>query len=1531
MDLKTHSARLIHSPHAILPAKDRRLINCEFGEDTTIADILVDSKIDLNYQPHTLTLNGKVIPIDDWDKVKVKPQDQINLRATSLGGDDSNVVATVLTIALFVYAPAISGALGWGTGRLGVAIVMIGGSMIIGALFPPSLPDIGSGVNDSPTYSLTNVGNRSRPQQPIPLVLGTHKIYPDADSKPYTEFEGEDQYLYQTFNFGHIVDNLVIADIKIGQTDIDEFDDVTYELSSGTTGQLNLFPTNVDTVAGADINDDSGSVTRTSSTETVKLGIDISGALFGVDDAGSIVKNVAVIEILYRETGTSTWLPFVTYPGGYKTEYPYGKQVSYEYDEQTGQHTEVVTGAWDVQDGQELVSNDTRKPYRNTFYIDVPIGQYDVKVRKVTADYFDDKKTCELSFAALKSYQRDNTDYSGQKRLAVRIRASGQLNGVIDSLSAIASQFIPYWNGTVWTSAATSNPAYHYLQLARGHRDANGKLLFGVGLSDGLIDIDAIKEWGTWCENKSLNCNFVYDQQNVLADVLAIPARVGRGTWSWASGKLGIVYDQENLPVTQLITMENIIEGSFSVEYQSENLADEIKVTFINPALDWQQDSVSVKGIGVINPINPAEVFIPGVTDITQAAKEANLLAARQTYGRKRVVLDMDSEALVSTRGDVVTLSHDLTSWGESSRLVSGTTTNLVLATPVTFVDGQTHYASIRYPDGTIHVRQVVGQAAGEATSITLTSPLPTAPDLETPEDFIVQFDIKNTTGKRMKIIAIEPAGTYGEIVKLTLVDDTDDYYNAEGGAYDYTEPSLFNTSNAAITNLQISEDLLTLDGTVAINLIWNSTMSIGAYLRVKEFGGSFVDHGLVYGNAHTFTMTKPTTITVELTPAAIDRSRQTGGIVTMDYTVQGLGDIPGDIPIVIPDVTGLVLNNASDLAGETFEEPDAIFTWRSSSVSQSYEISEDQPFGADTGGQDQFFRDYLFEVWVDGARVFYDTTTSTTYKFRHVDNMTSTNGPHRSFTVKVYQRGIYNNQSQRPAILTVTNPAPPVVEATATAGIEQHWVKITTPSTARDFDGYVLCGSTSSGFTPDGTNVLYRGKNTVINLDAEPDVTQYLKVAAYDVYSDAVDGLNFSNEFSVTPVAEYTYTPPDEHGVQGITFKPNDPATHEVTWTAGTGFNKTTGVETPIGSGGASYSGSELYIYWVPSSNSLSTTTNINVAVSGVILAVYRGGTDLTVGENGDAFIDGGKLLAQTVGATQIAANSINADHITANAINASHLRTDTAVITGTAQIDTAVVEEANIADAAITDAKINGVIQSASYNDTTKAGWKLDKYGNIQGQGITIYDSSGEVAFSSGGSLDWFRISGDGKPADNADVTADNTAAGIVDQGDFATLSQITPDNVSTYVAALAIKEAYIANASISTLKIQDQAVTIPSAAYTGGSMTGLTSYTNVQSLTVTSTGAPIMVDASFKTDAYITIVCLPTGGCVLGYINDSARLLRGSTVLAEFSLKDSQANFQVLDYAPVGTHTYYLQFRGAVNRSVFARAITTLEVKK
>ena len=106
----------------------------------------------------------------------------------------------------------------------------------------------------------------------------------------------------------------------------------------------------------------------------------------------------------------------------------------------------------------------------------------------------------------------------------------------------------------------------------------------------------------------------------------------------------------------------------------------------------------------------------------------------------------------------------------------------------------------------------------------------------------------------------------------------------------------------------------------------------------------------------------------------------------------------------------------------------------------------------------------------------------------------------------------------------------------------------------------------------------------------------------------------------------------------------------------------------------------------------------------------------------------------------------------------------------------------------------------------------------------GLQVLDSTGATVLSSGTSptWNWTNITGTGIPQNNATVGA---------TFDVNVTGQITPTNVSTYIASVAIKTAQIADLAVTTGKIQNlavdtlqvagNAITVPLAAYTAASI--------------------------------------------------------------------------------------------------------------
>lgn len=926
-------------PHPLRPSVDRELIFVPFIPGETIIAYLARLQIKLNSRDWLLLLNGLHIPCAHWPQTVLKGNDKLLLRAQVAGGGDSGdsnkTLRTIATIAVLAIAQQYEGA-----ARVAIAAL---GTYAAVRLFPPILPptDQLRGDNASPTYSITGGSNRARPFEPLPCVLGQHRIFPDYGAQPFTEFAGDDQYFYQVFHCG--LTDITLSQFRIGETLLTSYADYDIEESDGT-GALTLFPGNVDTAAGGSLTEAAGWVQRTSGLNATAIAVELTGFLYRSGSNG-IEQLTVDIESDYRLVGDSIWTPL----------------------------------------RYETIAHDSRKPLRWAYRLNVPSGQYEVRMRRASPDETDTRNISQIEWSQLRTYQPDTADYTGQKRVAIRIRANEQLQGQLDQLSATASLTCEAWNGSAWVAQATSNPAWIYRYWVKG-KTIGTRRAFGGGLTDADIDLAAIKEWGAWCDLKGLTCNLVFDRDQSVEQQLEIIANCGRAHPSRASGKLGIVWDQDNQLPVAFFGMMNIRRGSFRVNYARARQFDEVAINFINPELNWQADNVRALVPGVTNPVNTLTMDLMGCTDPVMAGKAANLVAAETVYRRRSITWETDIEGLPVTRGDVAGLTHDLTQWGYSGRLKAGSNSQLTLDRKVIFTVGYDHYLRLIYPDGTDDI-YLVAYVAGETDAIDLVTLIvktvwqasapqnvndevrptvtngyfyvcdvagttdvtePTWPTTEgdtvidsgvtwrnagpaqdyypdnnpadDPIDYKWFLEPQATPGKLVKITDIKPIDEH--FVRITATDEDPNYYLSELNSYTYISTAP-NTLVPSILNLEVTDSLINAGNSYAVRVIitWDVSGPYGfAIVRAAPSGNALAIVDRTFDRRSELIWNAIGNLDIEVT--AYNKRGQYGaqGVQTRSYTIVGQDRNPDDVTNarVEIDKNGPVLRwddvNAADL-----------------------------------------------------------------------------------------------------------------------------------------------------------------------------------------------------------------------------------------------------------------------------------------------------------------------------------------------------------------------------------------------------------------------------------------------------------------------------------------------------------------------------------------------------------------------------------------------------------------------------------------
>lgn len=919
--------------------------------------------------------NGREVPLALWTRLIPRHGDMVVISARGLGGGGGGkILRTVAMIAVVVvslgYGAALGAAIGFtGTtaAAVGSSLIMIGGSMLVNALLPmptPTAAKLGTGqkYESSPTYSIQGGRNRARPWEPMALVFGRHKIVPDLGAKPFTQQLNNDQYLNQLFNFGPQGSALRITDIRIGDTPITNFQGVQTQIS-GPDGWIGMFPGNVDTLQGFALSQSNGWITRTTPADTILISVDLAARLFRVADSGAIEARSVDVRIQYRRVGDTAWIErgsigatFAThywaaiiYPERVQVEYGStnradhddGDQYFYE-DPQTGN---IRTGQWQwkphpYQLGQPWqgiapdpqltppapgvrISGQQQEPVRWPVWWSVPQGQYEVRVMKVTADINESRESNETAVSQILVYQKDAADYSGQCRLAVQIKATGQLNGAIEELNAVASAACLTWNGTAWAVNETSNPAWWFLWFARGRKRPDGSRVYGGGLADAQIDIEGIKSWAIWCRRKNLTFDYVLDQKMSTAAVLQMIARAGRASMTYQTGKLGVVWDAEDLPITAMFGPFNVKAGSFKIAYVNEGTVDEVVANFINSENGWVMDEVRAKVPGVAATNNPLQLDLDGCIYKDMAGREANLIAASQVWKRRKITWETDIEGLVCTRGDVVSFSHDLTVWGYSGRMLPGSGGSTIkLQNKVPSSGGG--IVLLRDPDGnlkTVSVTSEVG-AVDELTIVTDLGgfPMPGDEGYEdcSPFDWAWQFDPIATPGRRFKVTGVAPAG---EGLRFEAVDDDPEYYLSESNPYQYTPPKDGQLLSGIVFSVNATERIVSVAGDqILVAFDWVLSRDMPALASVLVNGVERLSQ-IVPGRRAEIMVSTGDALTITITPKG---STGAGQPKSISLVVQGLlaplPAVQGLTSVFRDGLTALVWNQVSDIRQPLYE-----------------------------------------------------------------------------------------------------------------------------------------------------------------------------------------------------------------------------------------------------------------------------------------------------------------------------------------------------------------------------------------------------------------------------------------------------------------------------------------------------------------------------------------------------------------------------------------------------------------------------------
>lgn len=630
--------------------------------------------------------NGSPLLRKQWSQTVVKNGDIVSFVYLPEGGGGSNPLKLVLMIAVSVYAPqialAMGNSIGLAAGSIGMKMLSAGisflGNALVNALIPPPSPpkaqQQAAMAAPSPTYTIGAQGNQARLGQAIPVLYGTMKLYPDFAAQPYTEFENNDQYLYQLFLITQgrafiAPGNIFVEDSPISSFGAGESQyEIVYPNQTPT-----FFPTAVFNCA------------------------EVSGQeLLGNDTVGPFALNPSQTSI--NKISFDITLPkgiyYVNDEGGYDT-----RSLSFDFYVQKIDDAGVTVGPY-TQVGSATVSGRSPTPVRKTYSYDVDAGRYLVAMRRVDMKSTDQRQAHDLNWVGARGYSSETIDYGNVTLLAIKLKATNNISSQSSrKINCVAQRLlqIPSYdaetNSYTWgVEQATSSMAWAVADMCRAE--------YGAHVSESRYNINQLVALHSELLARGDEFNGVFDSSQTFWEALTIACRTCRTRPFVQGGMIHFVRDSLQTLPTALFTSRNMVKGSFKVTYimNSEDTADCVDVEYYDDVM-WKPRIVRAALSGSSN-IRPAKVRAFGITNRSQAFREGMKIVADNRYRRKEITFDTELEGHIPALGDLIAIQSDIPEWGEHGEVLSYVGGVVTSSQPLTWTEGAQHYVMLRRANG---------------------------------------------------------------------------------------------------------------------------------------------------------------------------------------------------------------------------------------------------------------------------------------------------------------------------------------------------------------------------------------------------------------------------------------------------------------------------------------------------------------------------------------------------------------------------------------------------------------------------------------------------------------------------------------------------------------------------------------------------------------------------------------------------------------------------------------------------------------
>lgn len=418
---------------------------------------------------------------------------------------------------------------------------------------------------------------------------------------------------------------------------------------------------------------------------------------------------------------------------------------------------------------------------RRTISFRVPRGRYDVRLRRITADTDSDRIFNDSVWTALRTVRYAYPlRMNGIAVTALRIKATDQMNGIVDRFNGICESVLPDWDGAAWVPQPTSNPASIYRHVLQGSANARP-------LADRRIDMQKLQSWHASCAAAAREYNGVVDYDVSVREVLQDIAAAGRASPTLTDGKWGVVEDKPQHVPVQHFSPRNT--WGFQGRKAFDDVPDALRIRFINRDKDWRQDERLVfrDGITAETAQRYETITLPGITDPRQAWRDGRYHLASAILRPEIYTFNCDVEHIVCTRGDLVRFTHDVPMFGLAAARIARVIPDDENETVITGIDIDN--TAVMEPDKnySLRIRRADGSSLllaldteeGSTKRLVFASPQE-ASTAQIAAGDLVLFGESGQESAALIVRSIEPQGDLA--ARLTCVDAAPAIHHADTG-----------------------------------------------------------------------------------------------------------------------------------------------------------------------------------------------------------------------------------------------------------------------------------------------------------------------------------------------------------------------------------------------------------------------------------------------------------------------------------------------------------------------------------------------------------------------------------------------------------------------------------------------------------------------------------------------------------------------------------------------------------------------------